>query len=139
MSDSHKYVGDPDFTAAPAGLYSKEYARKRAELVDREKAFSDMPPWGDPSGMEAIAKDSPTSFTRATDETSGRPLEDTTSVNVIDSEGNLFSMTESDGHLVNPLIRGWGFGLGRRMTQLNLDPSLVSRLVNHVNDSARLS
>ncbi len=79
MSDSHKYVGDPDFTAAPAGLYSKEYARKRAELVDREKAFPDMPPWGDPSGMEAIAKDSPTSFTRPTDETSGRPLEDTTS------------------------------------------------------------
>jgi gamma-glutamyltranspeptidase/glutathione hydrolase len=35
-------------------------------------------------------------------------------------------MTESDGHLVNPLIPGWGFGLGRRMTQLNLDPSLAN-------------
>ncbi len=126
MSDSHKYVGDPDFSTAPEELYSKEYARKRAELVDRGKAFSDMPPWGDPSRMEKIAKDSPTTFTRTGGATSGRPLEDTTSLNVIDSEGNLFSMTESDGHLVNPLIPGWGFGFGRRMSQLNLDPSLAN-------------
>jgi gamma-glutamyltranspeptidase/glutathione hydrolase len=126
MADSHRYVGDPDFVPAPEGLYSKEYARKRAELVDREKAFPDMPPWGDPVRMEKVAKDSPTSFTRPSSETSGRFLEDTTSLNVIDSEGNLFSMTESDGHLVNPLIPGWGFGLGRRMSQLNLDPALAN-------------
>ncbi len=127
MSDSHKYIGDPDFTTAPAELYSKEYARKRAELVGRKKAFPDMPPWGDPSRMEKIAKDSPATFARASGETSGRSheaLEDTTSLNVIDGEGNLFSMTESDGHLVNPLVPGWGFGLGRRMSQFNLDPSL---------------
>jgi gamma-glutamyltranspeptidase/glutathione hydrolase len=126
MSDSHRYVGDPDFTKAPKELYSKAYARKRAELLDREKAFADMPPWGDPSRMETIAKDSPATFARATDEPSGSPLEDTTSLNVIDAEGNLFSMTESDGHLVNPLIPGWGFGLGRRMSQLNLDPALAN-------------
>jgi gamma-glutamyltranspeptidase/glutathione hydrolase len=126
MSDSHKYVGDPDFTKAPKELYSKAYAKTRAALLDRQKAFPDMPPWGDPSRMEAIAKDSPATFARATDETANRPLEDTTSLNVIDAEGNLFSMTESDGHLVNPLIPGWGFGLGRRMTQLNLDPSLAN-------------
>jgi gamma-glutamyltranspeptidase/glutathione hydrolase len=126
MSDSHKYVGDPDFARPPEGLYSKEYARTRAELVDKEKAFPDMPPWGDPARMEKIAKDSPTSFTRGESETSGRQIDDTTSLNVIDAEGNVFSMTESDGHLVNPLIPGWGFGLGRRMSQLNLDPSLAN-------------
>ena len=126
MADSHKYVGDPDFAAAPEGLYSKEYARKRAELVDRDKAFSDMPPWGDPSRMEKVASDSPTSFASAPGEVPGRAIEDTTSLNVIDSEGNLFSITESDGHLVNPLIPGWGFGLGRRMSQLNLDPTLAN-------------
>jgi hypothetical protein len=32
----------------------------------------------------------------------------------MDEEGNLFSMTESDGHLTTPLIPGWGFGLGNR-------------------------
>jgi gamma-glutamyltranspeptidase/glutathione hydrolase len=126
MSDSHKYVGDPDFAPPPEGLYSKEYAGKRAELVDQHKAFSDMPPWGDPSRMEKVSKDSPTSFTGTAHETSGLAIEDTTSLNVIDAQGNLFSMTESDGHLVNPLIPGWGFGLGRRMSQLNLDPSLAN-------------
>jgi gamma-glutamyltranspeptidase/glutathione hydrolase len=126
MADAHRYVGDPDFTAAPEELYSKEYARRRAELVRREKAFSDMPPWGDPVRMENVAKDSPATFARDTGVTSMRPLEDTTSLNVIDSDGNLFSMTESDGHLVNPLVPGWGFGLGRRMSQLNLDPTLAN-------------
>jgi gamma-glutamyltranspeptidase/glutathione hydrolase len=126
MSDAHKYVGDPDFAAPPAGLYSKEYAARRAELVDRDQAFSDMPPWGDPSRMEKVSRDSPTMFTRAAAKTSNLPIEDTTSLNVIDAEGNLFSMTESDGHLVNPLVPGWGFGLGRRMSQLNLDPSLAN-------------
>ncbi len=51
---------------------------------------------------------------------------DTTSLNVMDGEGNLFSMTESDGHLTTPLIPGWGFGLGNRGGQFNLDPDLAN-------------
>jgi gamma-glutamyltranspeptidase/glutathione hydrolase len=44
----------------------------------------------------------------------------------MDAEGNLFSMTESDGHLATPLIPGWGFGLGNRGGQFNLDPTLAN-------------
>jgi gamma-glutamyltranspeptidase/glutathione hydrolase len=125
MSDSHKYIGDPDFVDIPKALYSKEYARKRVELIDRNKAFSDMPPWGDPVSMKGVAADSPSVFAQR--ESAGtRPIEDTTSLNVMDAEGNLFSMTESDGHMVSPMIPGWGFGLGRRMEQLNLDPALAN-------------
>ena len=51
---------------------------------------------------------------------------DTTCLNVMDGEGNVFSMTESDGHLTTPLIPGWGFGLGSRGGQFNLDPSLAN-------------
>jgi gamma-glutamyltranspeptidase/glutathione hydrolase len=128
MADTHKYVGDPDFVTAPEALYSKEYARKRAALVDRARAFPDMPPWGDPDRMKAVATNSPTSFARASAEGSaGRaPLEDTTSLSVLDREGNLFCMTESDGQMLNPLVPGWGFGLGRRGEQLNLDPTLAN-------------
>jgi gamma-glutamyltranspeptidase/glutathione hydrolase len=125
MSDSHKYVGDPDFVDIPKALYSKEYARKRVELIDRDKAFSDMPPWGDPAAMKGVAVDSPRVFAQRK-AASARPIEDTTSLNVMDSEGNLFSMTESDGHMVSPMIPGWGFGLGRRMEQLNLNPALAN-------------
>jgi gamma-glutamyltranspeptidase/glutathione hydrolase len=44
----------------------------------------------------------------------------------MDRDGNLFSMTESDGHMTTPLIPGWGFGLGGRMGQFNLDPALAN-------------
>ena len=131
FSDSHKYIGDPNFTKTPASLYTKAYAGKRASLVDARKAFSDMPPWGDPESMKAVASDSPKQFTSPSTEdaaafTSHRELEDTTSLNVMDRAGNVFSMTESDGHMTSPMIPGWGFGLGRRMTQFNLDPSLAN-------------
>ncbi|HXV59227.1 MAG TPA: gamma-glutamyltransferase, partial [Vicinamibacteria bacterium] len=130
MADSHKYVGDPDFADTPKALYSKAYGRKRAELVDENRAFDDMPPWGDPENMRNIATDSPTVFARRHDENEGRPnpvpFPDTTSLNAMDGEGNLFSMTESDGHMVTPMIPGWGFGLGGRMSQLNLDPGLAN-------------
>ena len=62
MSDVHKYVGDPDFVPAPEGLYGKAYARERIGLIDEKSAFQDMPPWGDPERMAAVADDAPTSF-----------------------------------------------------------------------------
>lgn len=137
MADTHKYVGDPDVVDIPEALYSPEYARLRAELIDMERAFQDMPPWGDPRRMLAVASDSPDSFvgspagSGSRETWNGRPGGsssplDTTSLNVMDSEGNVFSMTESDGHMSTPMIPGWGFGLGSRMEQFNLDPSLAN-------------
>jgi gamma-glutamyltranspeptidase/glutathione hydrolase len=128
MADSHKYVGDPDFAKTPKALYSKEYARTRVSLVDPGRAFPDMPAWGDPVAMRAIATDSPTSFAATAPISSTRtaPLEDTTSLNVMDKDGNVFSMTESDGQMLAPMIPGWGFGLGRRMEQLNLNANLAN-------------
>ena len=127
MSDSHKYVGDPDCVDVPEELYTREYARIRRSLIDAESAFQDMPPWGDPARMLAEAEDAPRSFTAAGTTTSEEsPIFDTSSLNVMDADGNLFSMTESDGHLSTPLVPGWGFGLGGRMGQFNLDPRLAN-------------
>ena len=136
MSDSHRYVGDPRVVDTPEELYTKEYARIRAAMIDRARAFQDMPPWGDPNRMLAVGEKSPRSFTASTataapdergpDASTETPIFDTSSLNVMDSEGNLFSMTESDGHLTTPLIPGWGFGLGGRMGQFNLDPRLAN-------------
>ncbi|MCY3610859.1 MAG: gamma-glutamyltransferase [Gemmatimonadetes bacterium] len=137
MSDSHRYVGDPDFAPAPDGLYGKAYARERIGLIDEKRTFQDMPPWGDPAAMAAVASGAPTSFVVA----GGAPASfvvagadgneparsiDTSSLNVMDGEGNLFSLTESDGHTFTPMIPGWGFGLGNRMGQFNLDPELAN-------------
>jgi gamma-glutamyltranspeptidase/glutathione hydrolase len=160
MSDSHRYVADPDMVEVPSALYSSDYARLRTGLIDEALAFQDMPPWGDPVNMLAVAEDSPRSFTAPSGEgsasglTSPRPetdLEsddsdagvrggdgeagpgsfDTSSLNVMDGEGNLFSMTESDGHLSTPMIPEWGFGLGARMEQFNLDPTLANVMAPH--------
>jgi gamma-glutamyltranspeptidase/glutathione hydrolase len=133
MSDCHKYIGDPDIVDIPKNLYSKAYAKKRITLIDMDKAFQDMPPWGDPQNMKSISPDSPKSFTqkdpsRLKDEIKIEDKSDldTTSLNVMDAEGNLFSMTESDGHMSTPMIPEWGFGLGDRMVQFNLDPKLAN-------------
>ena len=94
MADSHKHVGDPDFVDVPEGLYSKVYGRKRAELIDRDRAFSDMPPWGDPARMRNVATDSPEVFAGIVSERN--PVtQDTTSLNVMDADGNVFSMTRA--------------------------------------------
>jgi gamma-glutamyltranspeptidase/glutathione hydrolase len=137
VSDSHRYVGDPDVVDTPASLCSVEYAKARVALIDEDRAFQDMPPWGDPASMSPVADDSPRSFTpgaatqgangnRNSDDVSERRSFDTSSLNVMDRHGNVFSMTESDGHLSTPLIPGWGFGLGARMEQFNLDPRLAN-------------
>jgi len=129
MSDCHKYIGDPDFADIPMQLYSKEYARERIKLIDMEQAFDDMPPWGDPRKMKNIADDSPKSFISMKDSSQYITMDNqmttvdsgTTSLNVIDGEGNTFSMTESDGHMHTPMIPGWGFGIARRCIQFNSD------------------
>lgn len=136
MSDCHKYIGDPDVVDIPKALFSKEYARKRIKLIDKKKAFQDMPPWGDPEKMLNIASDSPKKFTtieekRKFEEAEESFVFDTTSLNVMDTEGNLFSMTESDGHMTTPMIPGWSFGLGDRMRQFNLDPNLANVMAPH--------
>ena len=139
MSDSHRYVGDPDVVHVPAGLYSREYAERRVDLIDRDRAFPDMPPWGDPVNMLPVAEDSPQSFTvgkivqpasagRGPGDLTAPGSLDTSSLNVMDRNGNVFSMTESDGHLSTPMIPGWGFGLGARMEQFNLDPALANAM-----------
>ncbi|MFC1661864.1 gamma-glutamyltransferase family protein [Gemmatimonadota bacterium] len=137
MSDSHRYVADPDVVDIPASMYSREYAKARVALIDGDQAFQDMPPWGDPVTMLPVAEDSPRSFTEGTATQVASDIRsshndselgpfDTSSLSVMDGDGNLFSMTESDGHLSTPMIPGWGFGLGGRMEQFNLDPTLAN-------------
>jgi gamma-glutamyltranspeptidase/glutathione hydrolase len=135
FSDSHKWVGDPDFVKMSENLWSKEYGKLRAGLINRNRAFEDMPPWGDPARMLATSPDSPTRFAAPPGQREtgagrrGGPAEeekDTTSVNAMDAEGNIFSMTISDPQATTPMIPDWGFGLGSRGTQFNLNPDLAN-------------
>ncbi|MHB8093839.1 MAG: gamma-glutamyltransferase family protein [Candidatus Aminicenantales bacterium] len=127
ISDCHQYAGDPKFVDVPKELSSKEYARERMKVIDQSKAFQDMPPWGDPRALKSIHPDSPRSFVKDQPAAKVEPkFIDTTCLNIMDAQGNIFSITPSDGHLTTPLIPGWGFGLGNRGSQFNLDPSLAN-------------
>jgi len=61
----------------------------------------------------------------ATENRSARSI-DTSSLTVMDGEGNLFSLTESDGHTFTPMIPEWEFGRGNRTGQFNLSPELAN-------------
>ena len=98
MSDSHKWVGDPDFVKMSENLWAKHYGKLRAGLINRNRAFEDMPPWGDPARMLATSPDSPRRFAAPPRPTEPGPPrgrgrqeapeneKDTTSVNAMDAE-----------------------------------------------------
>jgi gamma-glutamyltranspeptidase/glutathione hydrolase len=44
----------------------------------------------------------------------------------MDAAGNIFSITISDPQTSTPMIPGWGFGLGSRGSQFNLNPDLAN-------------
>ena len=98
-ADMLRYVGDPKFSTVPvAGLLSKDYARRRAKLLDMAKAQSRVEP--------------------------GLPLgTDTTYLCVVDEEGNMVSYIQSNyssfgSGVVAP---GTGFALQNRGGLFSLD------------------
>jgi gamma-glutamyltranspeptidase/glutathione hydrolase len=120
MADREKFYGDPAFVKVPAGLWSEEYGRARAKLIDMRAAFQELPPFGDPEECSAMAGRQPLLADRRNDDSCPRP--DTTYLAVVDEERNAFSMTPSDGGLDSPMVPGYGITLGTRLIQLRLDP-----------------
>src|ERR1700689_419738 len=74
-ADMYRYVADPKFSQAPvAGMLSKDYAAQRAKLIDMAKANCNVSP-GEPAFP-----------------TKG----DTTYLTVVDVEGNMVSLIQSN-------------------------------------------
>jgi len=121
MADRERYFGDPDFVSVPAGLWSKEYAEVRRSLIDPERGFSEIPPYGDPIGNRAVGGTLAGMVERYIERPSMK-LTDTTYVCAADAQGNLFSLTPSDGGSASPMVPGWGIILGGRLTQFRLTP-----------------
>ena len=120
MADREKYYGDPDFVEVPSGLWTEEYAAARRSLIAADRAFTTLPPFGDPVNHKAVAQDQHGHPENKGTQEEGLP--DTTYVCVTDDQGNLFSLTPSDGGFGSPMLPGYGIILGGRMTQFRLDP-----------------
>ncbi len=126
FADRHTYIGDPEFVEVPlAGLLSKEYAAVRREAIDRNKAWPDMPPTGDPwpyegkssvqGAVPAVARSAPTE-------------PDTSYTCVVDRWGNAFSATPSDAFSSTPIVPGLGMIISPRGAQSWLEPEHPSCL-----------
>ncbi len=123
--DRNAYLGDPAFAKVPLkGLLSKEYAAERRKLIGA-RAFLDHRP-GDPFAFDPDVKAPAVRYVphsqgpKATN-TNG----DTTCVDVVDKDGNLFSATPSSGWLLGgAFIAGdTGVPLSNRMQVFDLDPA----------------
>jgi len=111
-ADLRRYVGDPRFAHIPVeGMLTKSYGAERAKLIDMKKANCDVAP-GEP-GL--------------------RPGGDTTYLTVVDRDGNMVSLIQSNySEFGSRLIAdGTGFVLQNRGALFTLDPSSPDALAGH--------
>ena len=127
FSDRHHYYGDPEFVDVPgADLLSDGYARARRELIDREKAWPEMPPPGNPRNQSGVAEH----FSEIEPPTApaGVVEGDTAFLTVMDRWGNVFASTTSDTALWGPVIPGLGIIASARGIMSWLDPAVPACL-----------
>ncbi len=121
FADREAFYGDPRFIDVPIEtLISRDYAASRRTLIDMERASPGMPKPGFVDGLRA---------SHAPSERWVEPDLDTTYIGVVDSKGNAFSATPSDGCLNGPMIPGLGLNPSARGGQSWLDPSHPSCLL----------
>ena len=115
-SDRHHYYGDPDLVDVPIeGLLSKEYTRTRRDAIDKDRAFGQMPPPGEPWPYQA-APDRRIAGQRL-EPVSGHLEQDTSYTCAVDRWGNAFSATPSDSLFGSVVVPGLGIMLSSRGTQ----------------------
>src|ERR1700678_3484990 len=105
-ADLARYNADPRFAKIPVkGMLSKEYARERAKLIDPDKANCE------------VAAGAP-------------PFSDTTYLSVVDREGNIVSLIQSNSASFGSgvAVRGMGFVLQDRGALFSLDPASPNAL-----------
>jgi len=105
-ADLERYNADPRFAKVPVkGMLSKQYAQERAKLIDPNKANC------------AVAAGAP-------------PMSDTTYLSVVDREGNIVSLIQSNYESFGSgiVVRGMGFVLQARGALFSLDPQSPNAL-----------
>ena len=132
FADREAYYGDPDFAVVPVdGLLSKEYARERAPMIGRARAFSELPPPGDPwrhsslSGAPVSARE----FVPTRSGPDGGPESGTTHISTIDRDGNMVCATPSGGGFGKSVFfPEMGCSLSTRIEMFNFEDGHPNRL-----------
>ncbi|MBZ5570099.1 MAG: gamma-glutamyltransferase [Acidobacteriia bacterium] len=117
-ADRDVYYGDPELSKIPEQLISKEYANLRRALMSATQASAEHRV-GDPERMKAEA---PAEFVRARLRDRNAEHQDTTCVNVIDQDGNMFSATPSGAWIPAMMAADTGIPLTQRAQAFVLTP-----------------
>ncbi|MFZ4382716.1 MAG: gamma-glutamyltransferase family protein, partial [Sandarakinorhabdus sp.] len=123
FDDRNMFFGDPDFATVPAkGLLSKAYAAERARQIAPMASLEHR--FGNPWAHEGRPRTTP-QFVPHMLKRNGGPSADTTAIEVVDKDGNLFSCTPSSGWLLGgAYIAGdTGVPMSNRLTIFDLDPA----------------
>ena len=112
-ADMHRYDADPRFAKIPVdGMLSKEYAKQRATLIDAKRANCNVPA-GKPQGTD----------------------NGTTYLSVVDAEGNMVSLIQSNyasvGFGSGLAVGGAGFALQNRGGGFTLERGHPNELAGH--------
>ena len=122
LADRDRYYGDPNFVKIPTSeLLSKEYAALRRPLIDERHASLAQQP-GDPTNMKAVLASAVQTIGRASGVPEIERANDTTCVNVVDKDGNLFSATPSGAWLPAVVAGDTGVLMGQRLQSSLTDP-----------------
>jgi len=122
LADRDRYYGDPDFVKIPMmELLSKNYAALRRPLIDQQRASLAQQP-GDPLNMKAVLASATQTVGRVSAVPPVEHANDTTCVNVIDKDGNLFSATPSGAWLPAVVAGDTGVLMGQRLQSALTDP-----------------
>lgn len=122
LADRDRYYGDPNFVKIPmTELLSKNYAKLRRPLIDQHRASLAQQP-GDPLNMKAVLASAVQTVGRATTVPELERANDTTCVNVVDKDGNLFSATPSGAWLPAVVAGDTGVLMGQRLQSALTDP-----------------
>jgi gamma-glutamyltranspeptidase/glutathione hydrolase len=123
LADRDRYYGDPNFVKITMNeLLSKNYAALRRPLIDERHASLAQQP-GDPMNMKAILASAVQTIGRASTIPEIERANDTTCVNVVDKDGNLFSATPSGAWLPAVVAGDTGVLMGQRLQSALTDPN----------------
>lgn len=122
FADRDRYYGDPRFVDVPLdGLLSKEYAAAWRDRIDPATATPGMPEPGDAWAFSDADHPGEDGY-RTPNPQAGPRDPDTSYLCIVDSYGNAFSATPSDGARETPVVPGLGFIISSRGVQSWLDP-----------------
>jgi len=123
FADRDRFYGDPNFVKVPATeLLSKNYASMRRSLIDQQQASLQQRP-GDPLNMKPLLASAATISYNAPPAPEIEKANDTTCVNVIDKDGNMFSATPSGAWLPAVVAGDTGVLMGQRLQSALTDPN----------------